>query len=96
LRLQRAIELLAQKPAEIFHLADKGQLEAGKKADLTVVDFNAKFKIDASKFKSKAKFSPFDRMEVQGKPVQTFVAGQLVMEDGEVVGKPGSGTVLRG
>ena len=58
LSLNQALSLLAEKPAEIFGLSDRGRLEQGKNADLTVVDFNSKFKIDASKFKSKAKFSP--------------------------------------
>jgi dihydroorotase len=95
LTLARALELLCEKPAEIFGLTDKGSLEEGKTADLTVVDFNAKFKIDASKFKSKAKFSPFNRRDVQGKPVKTFVNGQLVLDEGEIVAKPGSGSVIR-
>jgi dihydroorotase (multifunctional complex type) len=95
LTLTRALELLCEKPAEIFGLTDKGRLEEGKTADLAVVDFNAKFKIDASKFKSKAKFSPFNRWDAQGKPVKTFVNGQLVMDEGEIVAKPGSGRIIR-
>jgi dihydroorotase len=95
LTIARALELLCEKPAEIFGLTDKGSLEEGKTADLTVVDFNAKFKIDASKFKSKAKFSPFNRRDVQGKPVKTFVNGQLVMDEGEIVANPGSSSVIR-
>jgi dihydroorotase (multifunctional complex type) len=95
LTLSRTLELLCEKPAEIFGLTSKGRLEQGKSADLVVVDFNRKFKIDASKFKSKAKFSPFDKGEVQGKPVKTFVNGLLVMEEGEIVGKPGDGCVIR-
>ena len=77
LTLARVLELLCEKPAEIFNLQGKGRVEEGKSADLTVVDFNRKFKIDASVFKSKAKFSPFDKWEVQGKPVKTFVNGKL-------------------
>jgi len=95
LTLSRAIELLCEKPAEIFGLSDRGRLETGKKADLTVVNFNAKFKLDASKFKSKAKFSPFDKWDVQGKPVKTFINGQLIMDEAEIVAKPGGGNVLR-
>ncbi len=95
LTLAHALELLCEKPAEIFGLAEKGRLEQGKSADLVVVDFNQKFKIDASKFKSKAKFSPFDKWDVQGKPVMTFVGGKLVMDEGEIVAKAGSGTVIR-
>jgi dihydroorotase len=94
LTLARALELLCEKPAEIFQLPDRGRLEQGKSADLVVVDFNWKFKIDASKFKSKAKFSPFDKWDVQGKPMKTFVNGRLVMDEGEIVGKP-CGRIVR-
>jgi dihydroorotase (multifunctional complex type) len=95
LTLAHALEVLCEKPAEIFHLADRGSLREGKNADLVVVDFNAKFKIDASRFKSKAKSSPFDKWEVHGKPLKTFVNGVLVMDEGAIVAKPGSGRVIR-
>jgi dihydroorotase len=95
LTLARAIGLLSEKPAEIFQLTDRGSLEKGKNADLVVVDFNRKFKIEASKFKSKAKFSPFDKWEVQGKPTKTYVNGKLTMDEGEIVAKPGSGGLIR-
>ncbi len=95
LSLAQVIQLLAEKPAEIYGLNDRGRLEQGKNADLTVVDFNRKFKIDASKFKSKAKYSPYDGWEVQGKPVKTFVNGLLVFDEGEIVAKAGSGTIVR-
>ena len=95
LSLDRAVQLLAEKPAEVFNLTDRGRLEEGKNADLVVVDFNEKYTIDASKFYSKAKFSPFDGWEVQGKPVKTFVNGSLVMDEQEIVAKSGSGRVIR-
>ena len=95
LSIDRAVQLLSEKPAEIFSLADRGRIEEGKNADLAVVDFNVKFKIDVPKFHSKAKFSPFDGWEVQGKPVKTYVNGMLVMDEGEIVAKPGSAHVFR-
>jgi dihydroorotase len=95
LTLTRAVQLLAEKPAEIFGLNDLGRLEQGKNADLTVVDFNCQFKIDASKFKSKAKFSPYDGWDVQGKVVKTIVNGQVVFDEGEIVAKGGSGLIVR-
>jgi dihydroorotase-like cyclic amidohydrolase len=70
-------------------------LEQGKKADLVAIDFNQKFKIDASKFYSKAKYSPFDGWEVQGRPMKTFVNGILVMDEQEIVAKAGSGAIIR-
>jgi dihydroorotase len=95
LSLTRVVQLLSEKPAEIFNLNDRGRLEKGKKADLVVIDFNEKFKIDASKFHSKAKYSPFDEWEIQGRPVKTFVNGLLVMDEQEIVAKAGSGEIIR-
>ncbi len=89
----RLIQLLAAKPAEIFHLA-RGSIQAGCFADLVVVDMDQEYKIDSSKFFSKAKYSPFDGWKVKGKPMRTFVNGQLVMDEGEIVAKKGTGTIL--
>jgi dihydroorotase len=89
------VRLMAEKPAEIFRLKGKGCLRKGNSADLTVVDLNRKYKIDASKFHSKAKYSPFDQWTVEGKPVKTFVNGQLIMDEGEIVAKAGSGRIIR-
>jgi dihydroorotase len=94
--LARVVQLLSEKPAEIFNLRDRGGLSQGNKADLVVVDYNQRFRVDASKFQSKAKYSPFDGWEVQGKPVKTFVNGLLVMDEQEIVAKAGSGEVIRG
>jgi dihydroorotase (multifunctional complex type) len=89
------VRLLSEKPAQIFKMKGKGQLREENHADLTIVDLRRKFKIDSSKFKSKAKFSPFDGREVEGRAVKTFVRGQLVMDEGEIVTKAGSGKILR-
>jgi dihydroorotase len=88
------IKLMCENPVKIFKLKNKGSLKEGSDADLTVVDLNRKYKIDPSKFHSKAKFSPFEGREVQGKPVKTIVAGQLTMDDDEIVAKPGSGRII--
>jgi dihydroorotase len=95
LSLTRAVQLLSEKPAEIFGLTDRGSIEQGKKADFVVVDFNQKFKIDSTKFYSKAKNTPFNGWEAKGKPVKTFVNGKLVMEEGKIVAPKRSGVILR-
>jgi dihydroorotase len=94
--LAQVVHLLSEKPAELFGLRSRGGLVPGNKADLTIVDFKRKYKINASKFHSKAKFSPFDNWEVQGHPVKTLVNGLLVMDEQNIVAKHGSGTVIRG
>lgn len=88
------VRLMAEKPAEVFHLNERGRLAEGYNADVTVVDMHRKYRIDASKFYSKAKYSPFDGRTVEGKPIKIFVSGQLIMEEGEIVAKPGAGRVV--
>jgi dihydroorotase-like cyclic amidohydrolase len=88
-------KLMAEKPAAIFRLNDKGYLKEGNDADLTIVDPHKRFKIDSTKFLSKAKYSPFDGWEAEGKPTKTFVDGQLIMDKGEIIAKPGSGHIIR-
>jgi dihydroorotase len=95
LSLTHLVRLLSEKPAEIFNLKDRGHLEQGKKADLVAIDFNRKFRIDASEFHSKAKYSPYDGWEVQGRPVKTFANGRLIMDEQEIVAKAGSGEIIR-
>jgi len=95
LTVNELVRLMSEKPAEIFHLKDRGSLSEGCIADIVVVDTNREHKIDASRFHSKAKFSPFDGWKVKGKPVKTFVNGQLVMDEGEIVAKPGSGRIIK-
>jgi dihydroorotase len=86
---------MSEKPAEIFGLEGRGCLREGNCADITVVDLDREFKIDSSKFHSKAKFSPFDGRIVKGKPVKTFVNGKLIMDEGEIVAKAVSGRIIR-
>ena len=95
LTLAELVQLTSKRPAEIFRLRDRGTLSKGCLADLVVVDIKREHKIDSSKFHSKAKFSPFDGWKVKGKPVKTFVNGRLVMDEGEIVAKPGTGQILR-
>jgi len=95
LSIADVVRLMAEKPAEIFKLKERGFLKEGSSADLTVVDLDRKERIDASKFHSKAKFSPFDQWIVEGEPVKTFVNGQLIMDEGEIIAKAGSGEIVR-
>ena len=69
-------------------------LKEGNNADIAVVDLRKKYRIDASTFYSKAKYSPFDHWVVEGGAVKTFVNGELIMDDGEIVAKAGSGSIV--
>ena len=90
------VRLLAEKPAGIFGLQGKGRLVVGMDGDLVLIDPKAQFKIDSSKFYSKAHFSPFDGVKCVGRPAVTIVAGHLVHDRGEIVEKNQGKVVVRG
>jgi dihydroorotase (multifunctional complex type) len=96
LTLTRLVQLLAEKPADIFGLQGKGRLEVGMDGDLVLIDPEARSKIDSSKFHSKAHFSPFDGFRCVGQPVTTIVAGHVVYDRGEVIEKNQGRIVARG
>ena len=78
--LSKLIELYTTNPAAILRL-DKGTLKPGVDADITIIDLDREWEIDASKFKSKSRNTPFDKWRVKGKAVATIVGGKVVYED---------------
>lgn len=95
LELSTLIRVTSANPSKILGMRDRGDLKEGNFADLVVIDMKRAFKIDASRFHSKAKYSPFDGWKVKGKPIKTYVNGRLVMDEGEILAKPGSGEIIR-
>ncbi len=72
-----AIAKVSQNPARILSIPF-GTLERGAAADLTVIDPEAKYTIDAQKFVSKSRNCPFDGMEARGRAIMTIVDGRVV------------------
>ena len=82
--LRRILELTSQNPTKIFMIKNKGKIEVGYDADLTIVDMNLEKKVDNDKLFTKCKWSPFNGWKLKGWPVQTFVRGQLVFDNGNI------------
>jgi len=95
LTLGQLEELLAERPSKCFGLQSKGFIKVGLDADLVVVDMRRTFNVDPETFHTKAKYSPFKGQRLVGKAVKTFVRGRLAMDEGEILAKPGSGSVMR-
>jgi len=95
LSLRRLVSLLSTNPAKVFGLSSKGRLKKGMDGDLILVDMKKRGKIDPEKFFSKAHYSPFEGWKTQGSVHTTIVNGSVVYREGEIMGKPGRGKVLR-
>jgi dihydroorotase len=76
--LPRLIEMLSTAPARIFNLADRGTLQVGAIADVTLIDPQRTQKVDLSTSFSRSRNSPFDGWELKGAVVRTIVGGRVV------------------
>jgi allantoinase len=93
--MERFVEAASARPAQIFGLYPrKGVIKAGADADIVVLDMNKTATVSPPNFKSKARYTPFEGWPMRGIPTMTFVAGNVVARDGEIVAKPGSGTIV--
>jgi len=70
-------------PARAFRLSG-GQLGLGAPADVTIVDPEARWTIDAAAFFSLARNTPFQGRSVKGRVTHTLVGGRLVFERGNL------------
>ena len=93
LKLERLVDALATKPAEIFGLPAKGAIEIGKDADLVIVDPKAVSRINAERLHSRAEWTPFEGFEAIF-PKTTLVRG-VVVYDGDLEVSPGFGRFQR-
>ena len=76
LTLPRIVELMTINPAKVVGIP-KGTLAVGADADITLIDPEAEWIVDPSKFQSKSRCTPFEGMKLRGKPVKTIVGGRL-------------------
>jgi dihydroorotase len=76
LTLMQLIERMSLLPSRIFNLPG-GSITAGNPADLTIVDLNGEYTIDAGKFHSKSANTPFGNWNVQGRVKWTIVDGEI-------------------
>lgn len=87
--LMTYVKLASENPARVFNLYPrKGTIQVGTDADFTIVDMEKEGVINSEKLHSKSKITPFDGWRVKGLPVYAIVRGNVVMKDGEIVGKP--------
>ncbi len=82
LTLDRLVEKMSVNPARILGL-EGGSIEVGKPADITLVAPCESYKIDAGKFYSKGKNTPFDGWNVTGKVKFTIIDGQIKYSESE-------------
>ena len=76
----KLVDLLAKLTCNAAKIVgiDRGSIEVGKVADLTLINLNEEWVINASEFESKSKNTPFDGWKVKGKAKLTMLGGEIV------------------
>jgi len=77
IRLPRFVELLSANPARILNIPG-GSLSDGAIADVTILAPDLQVVVDASKFRSKSRNTPFSGWQFRGGVAATLVGGRTV------------------
>ncbi len=73
--MERLVHMTSTKPSELLSI-NRSRLAVGSLADLTIIAPEENYVVDASKFQSKARYSPYNGKELFGKVKYTFVEGK--------------------
>jgi len=94
--LNRFVEILSTAPARIFGMyPKKGAIAPGSDADIVVWDPKAEHLISAKTHHMRVDYSMFEGFQVQGNARHVFSRGELIVENGQYVGRVGRGQYLR-
>jgi allantoinase len=84
-----------ENPAKIFGIYPrKGAIQRGGDADLVVVDLKMRRKVSAEHLHYKVGWTPYEGWTLKGWPVLTMRRGEVLFEDEQLVGKPGTAQFL--
>ena len=75
--LRRVIEMFTIEPARLLQLS-AGTLSPGAPADITLIDPDLHWTVEAAMFQSLSRNTPFDDRELHGRAVRTIVGGKTV------------------
>ncbi|MGH2381931.1 MAG: amidohydrolase family protein, partial [Candidatus Limnocylindria bacterium] len=98
LTINRVVELLSERPAEIFGLAGrKGFIRPGADADFVLLDPKDTWTVRAEEMFSRSKASArlFEGRTLQGRIRATYLRGAAAYESGQIRNQPGAGQFVR-
>lgn len=83
--LEEIVQRMAHNPAIAFNIIRRGFIRQGYHADLVLVDLNKPSLVEHDKLRYKCGWSPFEGHKFGSSVKQTFVNGNLVFEDDELI-----------
>jgi dihydropyrimidinase len=93
--LNRFVELTSTAPARIYGLNPrKGSLAVGGDADLVLWDAEREVEVTQGSTHDHAGYTPYVGRRLKGWPMTVLRRGEVIVEDGRLLGRPGSGAFL--
>lgn len=92
---EKVVEVCSTNVAKIFGCENKGSIAVGKDADIVLYDKEKDFTISVKNMHSDCDHTIWEGKKLHGYPVQTYLRGQLVYDDGRFVGTPGQGKYVK-
>jgi dihydroorotase len=83
--VERVIEKMCHAPADLFRIDRRGYIREGYYADLVLVDPKQSWVVSHKNILYKCGWSPFDGLEFSHQVMATFVNGNLVYANGEII-----------
>jgi dihydropyrimidinase len=94
--MRRFVELVSTNPARFFGLYPrKGTIAVGSDADIVVFDPEKRHTISVERHHSNIDYNLYEGTEVVGAPEVVLVRGQVVVENDELLGEPGTGQFVK-
>tara|TARA_X000001036_G_scaffold318350_1_gene296761 strand:- start:3668 stop:4984 length:1317 start_codon:yes stop_codon:yes gene_type:complete len=92
INLEDVVKWMAENPAKLYNIKNKGFIKEGYDADITIVDMDCEKTILNEDMHSKCAWTAFHNTTTKGWPIITIVNGNIVYENGELnfdnYGKP--------
>ena len=85
LTIEKLVEKMCHAPAICFKIQERGFIREGYFADLVLVDPKQDFKVEKSNLLYKCGWSPLEGMSFPATVDKTFVNGNIVYENGQVI-----------
>src|SRR6266446_582852 len=96
LTLNRFVEITSTTPARIFGMyPKKGEIAPGSDADLVIWDPKAPHTISAKTHHMRVDYSMFEGFQVLGNARTVISRGEVIVDRGQWMGKPGRGNYLK-
>ncbi|HJN78696.1 MAG TPA: dihydroorotase [Flavobacteriaceae bacterium] len=86
--IEKIVEKISHNPSTVFNIKNRGFIREGYYADIVLIDTNKSYNVSKDSLLYKCNWSPFEGQTFDSSIFMTFVNGQIVYNQGEIVSDP--------